>query len=362
MTIADDVLDVHIALVDKLRHSKQLRALVNNAAKEVGLPHEDRKVGRILNRTEQEQVAAAAAAAGIPPILSAEEAGFRPSATTSLALTLPHAETFRLWQPTVDEIYNVAESHGDDITTDAFAPPEPTGVAVLDTPLYTPDQRGNEQLTHVIAWVPLAGIVNGEAKFGTMVLLLNDISREADYYSKQILADAAKFPILGNEIAHAGHLFPIQFLYYLPGAPGGRLWVDIDADRSPTGKPVQALSMGRLLLAVWDLMGRVPPAAEPDTKPGEIALNRNTKRRAGRDLARPRVREVAYHPPKRASRNPDTVGTGKALDHQVTVREHKRLQPYGPGRKLIREITIREHVRGPENAPAPEPVKKVYRV
>lgn len=361
MTIAEEVLDTHVALVDKLRHSKQLRAMVNNAAKEVGLPHEDVRIGRILDKTEQRKIASAAAAAGIPPILSAQEAGFQPSATTSLALTLPHAETFRLWQPTVEQIYNVAESHPDDLTTDAYPPPEPTGVAVLDTPLYTPDRRGNEQLTHVIAWVPLAGFVKGEAKFGHMVLLLNDISRQPDYYSKKILADGAALPLLGNELAKAGHLFPIQFLFYLPGSPAGELWVDIDAEQSPTGKPGQALSMGRLLLAVWDLMGRVPSAPEPDAKPGEVALSRNARRRASRDLTAPRVREVAYHPPKRGPRNPDTVGTGKQLDHQVTVREHKRLQPYGPGRKLVREITIREHVRGPEGTETPEPVKRVYR-
>lgn len=359
MTIADEVLDVHVGLVDKLQHSKQLRVMINNAAKEVGLPHKDIRTGRMLGADETRKITEAAAAAGIPPIIDAELAGFKPSATTSLTLTLPHAETFRIWQPTVDQIYNVAESHPDDLTTDAYAPPEPTGVAVLDTPLYTPDRLGNEQLTHVIAWVPLAGLLNGEAKFGYMVLLLNDISREADFYSKKILADGAAHPILGKEIAQAGHLFPIQFLYYLPGSPAGELWVDAE---DAEGKPVQALSMGRLIMAVWDLMGRVPPVSDPDSKPGEVALSRSTRRRAGRDLKRPRVREVAYHPPKCGPRNSETVGTGKALDHQVIVREHKRLQPYGPGRKLVREITIREHVRGPETENPPEPVKKVYRV
>lgn len=362
MTIAEEVLDTHLALIDKLKHSPQLRVMVNNAAKEVGLPHEDVKLPSFPDRADQRKVAAAAAAAGLPPILQAEEAGFRPSAATSLGLTLSHADTFRLWQPTVEEIYNVAESHPDDITTDAYSPPEPAGVAVLDTPLWTPDKRGRDQYTHVIAWVPLAGIVNGEAQFGYMVLLLNDISRNPDFYSLQLLEDGKRHPSLGEALAKAGHLFPIQFVYYLPGSPAGRLWVDVDAEYSPTGEPGQAMSMGRLIMAVWDLMGRVPEAPEPDAKPGEVPLRRATLRRARRELTAPRVREVLFHAPKHRPRDPAVAGTGKQLDHRVTVREHQRLQPYGPGRTLVREITIRKHERGPENPAAPEPPKKVYRV
>lgn len=363
MTIAEEVLDTHLALIDKLKHSPQLRAMVNNAAKEVGLPHEDVKLAPFPDRAEQRKVAAAATAAGLPPILQAEEAGFRPSAATSLGLTLSHADTFRIRQSTVEQIHNVAESHPDDLTTSAYTPPEPAGVAVLDTPLWTPDRRGNDQYTHVIAWVPLAGIINGEAQFGYMVLLLNDINRKPDFYSLQILEDGKQHQPLGEALAKAGHLFPIQFVYYLPDSPAGRLWVDYDSNTSPTGKPLIALSMGRLLMALWDLISRVPPAKESGLKPGEVPLRRTTARRARRTLANPRVREVPLHSPCYLPREPgeSTGRTRAAPDHRVKVRKHERMQPYGPGRTLRKKITILAYEYGPEDPADVEPPKRVYR-
>lgn len=362
MTIADDIVDTHIELVDRLNHSPQLRTMVNNAAREVGLPHEDKKTA-VRKSIEQAKFSAAAAAAGLGGIRQPEEVGFVPSAATSLALTLRNADTFRLWAPTVEQIYNVAESHPDDMTTSSYQPPEATGVAVLDIPLYTPDKRGNEQLAHVLAWVPIAGIVGEEAQFGYMVLLFNDISREPDHYSKQILADGELNPALKENLRHVGRLFPIQFIYYLPGTPAGPLWVDYDAEDSPTGKPLSALAMGRLILAVWDLMSRVPPAKESGLKPGEVPLRRATTRRAGRTLANPRVREVPLHSPRYLPREPgeNTGRTRAAPDHRVKVRKHERMQPYGPGRALRKKITILPYEYGPEDPADVEPSKRVYR-
>ena len=40
-------------------------------------------------------------------------------------------------------------------------------------------------------------------------------------------------------------------------------------------------------------------------------------------------------------------GVGRALDHQVSVQRHQRMQAYGPSYSLHRPIEIPPHFRGP---------------
>lgn len=332
MSLPEEILDVHLMLIDRLTRDPALRTLVNASAREVGLPTVDR-------------------------------GSYDMSAATSMGVMLKEADTFRVCDTVSEAILDVAATHADDMTCDAFEPPELMGCAVLDKAFEFPDINGVIMAAHVITWVPLA-IINEDneedIRFGYMVLLWNDANRAPDYFSEKIIR-TSKVEGTYQQLLGTGMILPIQFLYFYPGAPAGPLWIETKGRRQPS------LSLGRALMGLWDLMGRVPEATGEGKRSGEVHVRRTTRKRAARAIREPRVREVAYHSPRRPTpeREEKPKGEGRQrapLDHRVVVRKHKRMQAYGPGRRLRREIEIESYEYGPENPPDYVPPKRVYRV
>lgn len=332
MSLTEEILDTHLAIIERLQNSPELRTLVNASAREAGLPTVDR-------------------------------GDYDMSSATSMGVLLQEADTFRICDTVSEAMIDVAGTHPADMTCDAFEPPKLMGCAVLDKAFEFPDINGIIMAAHVITWVPLA-IVSTEneedVRFGYMVLLWNDTHREADYFSQKIIRDAKERGTY-QELLSTGMILPVQFVYFYPGAPAGPLWIDTPGRKQPS------LSVGRCLMGLWDLMARVPESSTEGEESGEVHVRRTVRKRAARTIRQPRVREVALHSPRRpVQEKPEGAeGEGRTrapVDHRVVVRTHKRMQAYGPGRRLRREITVESYEYGPENPPDYVPPKRVYRV
>jgi hypothetical protein len=339
---AEEVLDIHLDLFARFNEPGNIiTRLVDNAAVEAGLPTaENAEHGTV-------------------------------SASESFRAVLGEATTYRVRESVTDAIRPTAESHSDDMVAGHFPPPHPMGVAVLEKPFAFTENSGREQLVHVITWVPLAYIdstSDSEPRFGTMALLWNDANREPDYYSKVILRDAEKRGDLPR-LRRGGLYFPIQFVHYFNELPAGQMIIEVKevnkAQIRARGEVPQDLvvSIGRMIMGLWDLMGRIPEA--PGALPGQEHVRKTAARRARNEgLTSPTVCEVALHSPRRrVEPDPDrTPGTRAPVEHRVHVREHTRQQAYGPGRSLRKTVTIESYEYGPEDPPDYRPPHRVYRV
>jgi hypothetical protein len=306
----------------------------------------------------------AALAAGLPGADSS------PSSAESLyrMLGTRDAQTFRITEKVTEAIPGIVREHNDDMTMDAFKPPSLIGVAVLEKPISFVEPSGHVQLAHIIAWIPLASMKpDGKAVIGNMVLLINDAGRQADHFAQKVTSEVSHNPEAVSRLRSAGGFFPIQFVFYFPFTSTGSavqlVAKELKAEiRARDGQPVDEVpNLSRILLALWDLMSRIPEVDDEGFEP--LHVERSAARRAQRAGLTPAVREVALHPPRRRPPDPDREHHARrALDHTVRVREHTRMQAYGPNRSLRKQIVISSYTYGPEDPPGHVPSTRVYRV
>lgn len=302
--------------------------------------------------------------------------------------------TFHVDASVTPEILRTAESYRDGDTIATVARPlRPRGVMVLDEPIRFQEPRSREQSAHIVNWQPLTekirmpigftpdspsmpvdypfgdpstfiavepGEPDYEPPLGYLVTLWNDTNREVDEVTLEL------FETLAREGAHEGRrhavqdaqrvtggFFPIQTYAVEANQRCGPMWHAIEPGKLATIKregyipnPKGSMSVGRLILAIWDLMSQTVPAAELDDTVRHVA--RTTRKRAQREGLSGEVSVIVLRREKRPVLNP---GSGSKLDHQVPVAGHYRNQACGKGRKERKRIWVAEHKRGPEGTP-----------
>lgn len=298
--------------------------------------------------------------------------------------------TFHVNASVTPEIMRTAESYRDADTIDSIAwPPQQRGVMVLDEPIRFREPRSRWQAAHIVTWQPLTekvripvafspsspsrpvdypfgdpstfitvqpGEPDYEPPMGYLVTLWNDANREADTVTQELIDDIRRDnrPHAIEDVTRMlGGFFPIQTFAAEVAQRCGPMWHEIGYEKAReihregyTPNPQGAMSVGRMILACWDLMSQTIPAAElPEV---DRHVSRTMRKRAQREGLSGEVSVIVLRREKRAVQHP---GTGTKLDHQVPVAGHYRNQACGKGRKERKRIWVADHKRGPEGTP-----------
>ena len=290
-------------------------------------------------------------------------------------MALERSETLWPTAELTDKIIETAEAYPEDVPVEARQLPNiPYGLAVLDKPLITTDSLGREEIMHMVTWGIILTVDSQSVEKERNpvvcyhVVMWNDARRQPDGGARD---QAATWRKQGKDLTHdIRQLFPIRsFVFAFEHTTVGPMWANIPADIRARDEaegfrpPEKAISTGRCLLALFDLMNRVPEPKEGDDT-SAVTVGKSALRHAARAKVPPAIRVVPFHSAlARREPDPDRAKRTRApVDHRVVVREHTRMQAYGPGRTLRREITIRSYEYGPEDPPGTEPPPRIYRV
>lgn len=243
------------------------------------------------------------------------------------------APTFHVaaaFNPLIEE---TSASYPDDVIDEYAPPPSRIGVIVFDDPLSFVEQRGREQLCHMITWMEVALTVQreGNTYSAWIFTLWNDANRAADTLTQGII-DSVVRQGRGREVVEAyGGFFPVQHLIMKQGQRLGPDMSEVERhvrerylSEGYHDAPMLVKNVGRRLLAVWDLMAQPRAAVEHAehlnrTAPGKRA------RRAG---VEPNVQVITLRRPPTPTPHP---GTGREWSHAADVREHRRRYWVGSG-------------------------------
>lgn len=288
------------------------------------------------------------------------------------------APTIWVTSDVIDEVDSLAQSYRvEEGVPSTVLPGIATGVAVLDKPIRYTEATGYRAIVHVVTWamVLMGDHALEEPVPAVQVMLWNDARREIDDSSRaQIDWWRGDGEYNAEYIRKVEQLFPMRQFAFAPGHTkmGEYLFpVPEDARRKHRDNgydpPERIVNNGRLMVALMELIGRMPEPDEDGVLPPDAGLTvgKSLTRRAQKAGIRPRVVVAPLHQARGPRREPDPnreKGTRAPVGHHVTVRAHTRMQAYGPGRSLRKEIEIESYGYGPEDPPEYTPPPKVYRV
>lgn len=291
------------------------------------------------------------------------------------ATGIRQSETLWLTAGLVDKVIETAEAYQTGpAVADHQVPDIPYGVAVLDKPLAIVDALGRDELIHVVSWSlimikDLTASPDAPPVTSFHTVLWNDARRKADGGARDQMEKWRREAPGGSSDAAAeiNWMFPIRsFTYALDRTIVGPMWSKIPDEYRKRDEmdgfhpPDLAINSGRCVLALFDLMNRVPPRSEGDTGP---SIGRSVVKHAAKAKITPSIRVMAYHSTPRRSPDPGHPARTRApVDHHVHVRRHTRMQAYGPGRSLRREIEIEPYSYGPPDPEGYQQPHRIYRV
>lgn len=236
---------------------------------------------------------------------------------------------------------------------DDHVPPRTCGFVVLDEPVGFPEMRGRWQLAHMLTWGPVLAGVRGRDKkvHGWLVSFWNDIYREPDEVSKELLAE---YPT-ETRIFRRWQCITTQFIPH--GGVVGPTWMPITAERKlqaeeefPGDPPVteqEVPNMSRVIAALWQLLSEETAQVRHDV-PHSDRPSRRFAERARVDT------DVTVVTLRREAQPVEHPGTGKPLDHQVWVIEHWRtywVKDHEKGILVPEKRKVAGHIRGPHGTP-----------
>jgi len=283
-----------------------------------------------------------------------------PDVGVKVADQIQQAGTIRVAATANEEIYRIARSFSDTDRVDTVKPPMDYGLLVFEDPLNSLHVGGYSQYFHMISWGrAFLTTPKGEETNGYTITTWCDANRGEDtataMLKQRALATGGSTTIESIQ-GMTGGFFISNMLVMLDFQQCGPM----SSRLSPTERknavtngfdPSQGgrVSVARLLMAVWK------HADTPESRPPEddepVHVPRTTRKRAQRAGLSGDVSVIEMRRPSQPVQNP---GSGKPLDHQVTVREHYRHywvvdKETGERTRVRRKIS--EHSRGPEGTP-----------
>lgn len=284
-----------------------------------------------------------------------------------------NGETYRVTAPMTDLVEYAASRLDDTDRYQRDLPPTAFGVVRFDRPLTVFDARGSTMLAHWATWGPVT--LDFQSPLGVMreqsailISLWNDTLTEPDPVIWEVVQERHK-PI--RELQHElGRWAFIGTSVLSDGSdigPGERylseaeiaLMVESDrkfmdatglTDTSPfVGPPTNRMTnVGRLMHALWLLLGQTVTSMEEETLP------RSSRAMVARMKFPPKVTVIQL---RRRESRPSEGESRVQWMHRWMVRGHWRNQPYGDG--SVRRIWIAPFVKGPEGLPFVQS-EKVY--